>query len=256
MSAEQLAEEARALPCQLVLRRRKRTPNRCRLRYLDRAGGKGLDDRRAIVFDCAQRVANSLPVHVTGAGYAAIVLARVEVAKHALSDLADRIRDALLFDVRVERVDVNLARGTVDVSHEPERLFRQVDHVGLETVQGFDGYRDAGVFRYLADLPEVLDAPRPFPLLLLVRNQTSLAHRGIDRSRENVAAHLLREPNALPHVVGPILTDRRILVGDVPRRSESAADRHRKAVILCHFPQQIDVDERRIFECDLQNVEP
>jgi hypothetical protein len=38
------------------------------------------------------------------------------MAEHALSDLADRIRDALLFDVRVERVDVNLVGGTVDVS--------------------------------------------------------------------------------------------------------------------------------------------
>ena len=54
-------------------------------------GVKELDDRRAVVLDIAQRVANSDPVLMTGAGNAAIVLAGVEMAKHALSELADRI---------------------------------------------------------------------------------------------------------------------------------------------------------------------
>src|ERR1039458_2538406 len=141
-SAEQLAEEARSLTWQLVLRRRERSPNRRRLRYLHGAGGEGLDDRRAVVLDLAQRVANSIPVLVTGAGNAAIVLARVEMTKHALSELADRTRNALFFDVRVEGIEVNLVSRTVDFSHECDRLLHQIDHVGLETVQRFDAHRD------------------------------------------------------------------------------------------------------------------
>ncbi len=90
--------------------------------------------------------------------------------------------------------------------------------------------------RRLADLAQLLDAPRPLPLLLLIGNQTGLAHRGIDRAREDAGPHLLRKPDALPHIVRAVLADRRIVAGDVPRRPESSADRHREAVILRHLP--------------------
>src|SRR5271157_148109 len=99
------------------------------------------------------------------------------MAKHALAELADRFRKTLLFDVPMERIEMNLVRRTGDVPYELDRLLRQVDHVGLEPVQGFDTDGDARVGRSRADLAQGLDAPFPFLLLLLFGNQTGLADR-------------------------------------------------------------------------------
>src|SRR5690349_19664433 len=75
---------------------------------------------------------------------------------------ADRLRDALLFDIRVKRIVHHLAAWVLHLADEPRGVGRAVEEIALEPVERLDGERHAGLAGMLGDLPHALDAPLPF----------------------------------------------------------------------------------------------
>ena len=93
----------------------------------------------------------------------------------------------LLFDVHVERVEVELHVRQVDRLHEAEALVAGVKEVGLETVQRLDVELDALLLRVLADDLEVLDDHLEVLGLGLVVMGADEADDGIQRTDDTRA---------------------------------------------------------------------
>ncbi len=89
-----------------------------------------------------------VPLDVAGAGRAAVVLAGVEVAAARSPASADRVADALLLDVHVERVEEQRRRCRAPMrSQSSSALLGRVDEVGLEPVERLDRQADAPLGR-------------------------------------------------------------------------------------------------------------
>ena len=130
---------------QLVARGRRVAPN-------GRGGGqrglrlrKRLDGQPAVVANFLQHFENALPIHVAGAGNAAIVFRNVHVAKF-LGDGAQSLSGMPLLDVRMKGVKVDFHVGRAHVVHQAGGVFEGVEEVGLEAVERLDGKGTRRVF--------------------------------------------------------------------------------------------------------------
>jgi hypothetical protein len=95
------------------------------------------------------------------AGRAAVVFRNVNV-RGVRRTLANRLRDALFLDVRVERVIHHPQVRVIDLAAEAGRVGGRIEEVALEAVEVFEHQRHAGLFGVVGQIPEELGAPLPF----------------------------------------------------------------------------------------------
>src|SRR5580693_8642712 len=98
---------------------------------------------------------------MAGSRNAAIILAGVNVLE-VRPDLSECSSDLLLLDVGMEGVEQNADPRVVNGLAQTDGVFRGIQEVSLEAVQGFDGDLDAVTFEYGSELLITLHRPIPF----------------------------------------------------------------------------------------------
>jgi hypothetical protein len=93
-----------------------------------------LHDDRAAVSDLAQRTPDLVPGKPALAGNAPIVLTGMEMTKQRARG-ADRLAEAVLLDVHMERIEHDLDVGLADLLDEGDPFFRGVEDMVLEPVE-------------------------------------------------------------------------------------------------------------------------
>src|SRR4029450_13498973 len=108
-----------------------------------------------------------------------------------LARSADGVADRLLLDVHVERVEEDAARRTVHAIDDLDRLLRQVQEAGLESVERLDTQDDALVTRVRRQLLQLIDQQIGVALPLVSGLLPGAPDRAVERSD-----HVLRAERA------------------------------------------------------------
>src|SRR2546422_215920 len=101
---------------------------------------KRFDGQPAVVTNVLERLEYSTPVAVACAGNSAVVFGNVDVAE-LFRDRTQRRGGALLFNVRVEGVEMDSNVSSADFSDQPRRVLERVEEISLKAVQGFKAKR-------------------------------------------------------------------------------------------------------------------
>ena len=122
------------------------------------------------------------------AGNAAIVLASMEMAKQRPGG-ADRLAEAVLLDVHMERVEMHFDVGLADLANEGDALLRGVQNMVLESVEHFQTEVDAEIGREIREARNALEATRPVPRLV---DRFGIVDRpiGVERSAKDMTIEL------------------------------------------------------------------
>src|SRR4029077_3066391 len=109
--------------------------------------------------DLAQRGPDFVPGQLAFAGNAPIVFAGMEMAEKGPSG-ADRLAEAVLLDVHMERIEHDLDVGLADLSDEGDSLFGGVEDMVLEPVEHLQTEINAEVGRKIGEARDALQASR------------------------------------------------------------------------------------------------
>ena len=124
-----------------------------------------LHDDRAAITDLAQRRPDFVPGQPALAGNAAIVLAGVEMAEQR-ARCPDRLAEAVLLDVHMERIEHDLDVRLADLPDEGDPLFGGVEDMILEPVEHLQAEVNAEIACKIGETGDALQASRPVPRLV------------------------------------------------------------------------------------------
>ena len=156
LATEELMEVLESLNCDLIASWFHASPNGGSAGdHLD-VGSEGLDDDIVLVADLLERSHDGLPIKGVATRGTPVGAAGMEVAE-VLTSLEDGGALILLFDVHVERVEVEFHGRGVNGLHETQALVAGIQEVGFEAIEGLDAEEDALLLGVLGELLEVLN---------------------------------------------------------------------------------------------------